>query len=73
MKTYFYRHEFMYKGTLHTHALVWLNNLTEIDVKRITAHLPTDDPDYSFQVLLRVSTINITVYAVVYVFITMIC
>ena len=52
----------MNKGTLHTHALIWLHDLTQIDVKRITAHLPKDDSDYSFQVLLRVTTIYITVY-----------
>ena len=52
----------MHKGTLHTHALIWLDDLTQIDVKRITAHLPIDDPDYSFQVLLRLTAIYIIVY-----------
>lgn len=47
---YFYRFEFRKRGTLHTHILVWLEDINEIDVTKFSGTVPWNHADEAFQV-----------------------
>lgn len=50
VKTYFYRFEFQKRGTVHLHLLVWLQNLSKIQHKHISAHVPKTNEDFAYLV-----------------------
>ena len=45
---YFYFFEFQETGTVHMHLLVWLNNLTQIDLHYIQGDIPWADVDFTY-------------------------
>ena len=47
---YFYRFEFQKRGTLHTHILVWLDDINETDVNHFSATIPWGESDNGFLV-----------------------
>ena len=47
---YFYRFEFQKRGTPHAHILIWLDNMTEIDVTQLSATIPWGNVEKAFLV-----------------------
>ena len=47
---YFYRFEFQKRGTLHTHILIWLEDMNEVDVTKLSATIPLGNVEEAFQV-----------------------
>ena len=51
---FFHRMEFQQRGTPHIHLLVWVKNLSAIDLQRISAHVP----DFHCSLAYNVSTLQ---------------
>lgn len=47
---YFYRVEFQKRGTLHTHILIWLEDMNEVDITELSATIPWGNVEEAFQV-----------------------
>ena len=47
---YFYRFEFQKRGTLHTHILIRLQDMNEVDVTKLSATIPWGNVEEVFQV-----------------------
>ena len=47
---YFYRFEFQKRGTLHTHILIWLEDMKEVDVTKLSATIAWGNVEEAFQV-----------------------
>ena len=48
--TYFYRFEFQGRGTCHLHMLVWLKDITKMQLSRVKADIPKDNASIAFEV-----------------------
>lgn len=54
MSTYFYTFEFLQRGTLHMHLLVWLRDISKTDFKRFRADVPgIPEPAFSIRELQK--------------------
>ena len=47
---YFYRFEFQKRGTLHAHILIWLDDMNEVDVSKLSATIPWGNVEEAFLV-----------------------
>lgn len=47
---YFYRFEFQKRGTLHAHILLWLDEIHEVDVTKLSATIPWGNQEEAFLV-----------------------
>jgi len=50
MSNYFYRFEFQKRGTLHTHILIWLKHMNDVDVTKLSAMIPRGNVEEAFLV-----------------------
>ena len=50
VRNYFYRFEFQKRGTLHTHILVWLDDINETQLNHFSATIPWQNTEDSFLV-----------------------
>ena len=50
VQTYFYRFEFQGRGTVHMHMLVWLKDLSKIQLPRVRADIPAENEEMAFRV-----------------------
>ena len=47
---YFYRFEFQKRGTLHAHILIWLEDMSDVDVMKLSATIPWGNVEKAFLV-----------------------
>ena len=47
---YFYRFEFRKRGTLHAHILIWLDDINDVDVTKLSATIPWGNVEEAFLV-----------------------
>ena len=47
---YFYRFEFQKRGTLHAHILIWLEDMNDMDVTKLSATIPWGNVEEAFLV-----------------------
>ena len=47
---YFYRFEFRKRGTLHAHILIWLDDINNVDVTKLSATIPWGNVEEAFLV-----------------------
>lgn len=50
VSNYFYRFEFQKRGTLHAHILLWLDDMNEVDVSKLSATTPWANLEEAFLV-----------------------
>ena len=50
MTNYFYPLEFQKRGTLHAHILIWLDDMNDVDVTKLSATIPWGNVKEAFLV-----------------------
>ena len=50
MTNYFYPFEFQKRGTLHAHILIWLDDMNDVDVMKLSATIPWGNVEEAFLV-----------------------
>lgn len=50
VSNYFYRFEVQKRGTLHAHILIWLKDMNDMDVTKLSAMIPQGNTEEAFLV-----------------------